>query len=413
MLSRTSSYFAVLSTEHAARTFGAALLGRLCYGVVFLSLILAVAQTTGSYAVAGWFSALYGLTTSILLPLRAKLIDRHGLRRILPPMVSIYALLLVVIAAVTWRTGASPVALLTLGVLAGAFTPPLGPIMRSLWTYIVADERLRQRAFALDTICEELLYVTGPLFAGLLAALVSPSLGVAVSAALVITGSLMLVTSPAVVFKPPSTETIGFEPNASNSPNAREASQQLIRDLNSVYPIFVSAAAGMCLGALSLLVVAFANRERDIAAVAWVEASLAVGSVVGGLTYGAITWRLSAGARLPLLTAALGVSLTVAGLSGNIVALAVMVGLAGLFVSPTLTTTYLLADHNASANAQVQAGAWVNSAYNLASSLGSAVIAVLISRFSLSTCFAITATPTIFVAILAIFRQSWRREKAA
>ncbi|GAA1552219.1 hypothetical protein GCM10009678_38910 [Actinomadura kijaniata] len=48
-----SSYAVVLRVPHARTTFAAALLGRLSYGIVFLSLTLAVSQATGSYAVAG------------------------------------------------------------------------------------------------------------------------------------------------------------------------------------------------------------------------------------------------------------------------------------------------------------------------------------------------------------------------
>lgn len=47
------SYAAVLRTRYACRTFSAALLGRLSYGMVSLSLVLAIKEATGSYAVAG------------------------------------------------------------------------------------------------------------------------------------------------------------------------------------------------------------------------------------------------------------------------------------------------------------------------------------------------------------------------
>lgn len=100
-MSSRPSYLAVLRMPYAARTFGVALIGRLSYGVVFLSLILAVTHATGSYTVAGTFSALYGLTSSLLAPVRARLIDRRGLRRTLTPMATAYALLLAAIATAT------------------------------------------------------------------------------------------------------------------------------------------------------------------------------------------------------------------------------------------------------------------------------------------------------------------------
>jgi MFS family permease len=136
--------------------------------------VLTITSTTGSYAVAGACSALFGVSSVILAPFRARLIDRRGARRALPPMAALYASLLVVLAVVDWRPGTPRPVLLLLCVVAGATTPPLGPTMRALWAGLVEEPVLRRRAFALDTVSEEVLYVTGPLLAGGLAALINP-----------------------------------------------------------------------------------------------------------------------------------------------------------------------------------------------------------------------------------------------
>lgn len=62
------SYAALLRVPHARRTFGAALLGRLSYGTVSLSLMLAVKSATGSYTVAGTAMALFGAASVFLSP---------------------------------------------------------------------------------------------------------------------------------------------------------------------------------------------------------------------------------------------------------------------------------------------------------------------------------------------------------
>ncbi|MFI5937570.1 MFS transporter [Actinoplanes sp. NPDC051494] len=382
-----SSYAAVLRTPLAARTFGAALVGRLSYGIVFLSLTLAVTRATGSYATAGFFVALFGLSSSVLSPLRALLIDRHGLRRALLPMAIGYAALLSAIAALTWRPGTPVTLLWALAVAAGALTPPLGPVMRALWTELIAGRDLRHRAFSLDTVAEELLYVTGPLLAGLLTALVNPSLGVAVSAALVLAGSLALSGAP-----------LTARPARPGTASARPAAGLLL-------PILMSAAVGLCLGALGLLVVAFADQRGHLAAVAWIEAALAVGSAAGGLAYGAVTWRSPGRIRLPLLVGALGVLLAVSGAAADLVVLAATAALAGVVVAPALTTAYLLADERAAPDARTRAGAWVNTAFNLANAGGTAAIGLLLGHFPLSACFAMAAAPAILVSAIALIRR--------
>lgn len=81
---------------------------------------------------------------------------------------------------------------------AGACAPPLGPVMRTAWSALLPDPALRQRAFSLDTVAEELLYVGGPLAAGVFIAVGHPAIGVGVSAGLLLSGTLVMVASPAL-----------------------------------------------------------------------------------------------------------------------------------------------------------------------------------------------------------------------
>ncbi|MCI3273161.1 MFS transporter [Streptomyces cylindrosporus] len=198
-VARRPSYAAVLRIPHARRTFAAALLGRLSYGVVPLSLMLAVTRSSGSYAVAGTVMALFSGAAVFLSPVRASLIDRHGPRAALVPMVTAYAALLTVLTALIWRPGtASPVVLGAVTAAAGACTPPLGPTMRAVWGRLAPDRALLQRAYSLDGVAEELLFVSGPLLVGVLVGSASPAAGLAVGTGLMLTGTAAFVTSPAV-----------------------------------------------------------------------------------------------------------------------------------------------------------------------------------------------------------------------
>ncbi|NED16056.1 MFS transporter, partial [Streptomyces sp. SID9124] len=194
----TPSYAAVLRVPHARRAFAAALTGRLSYGIAPLALLLAVKDATGSYSAAGGVMALFGAASVLLSPARAGLIDRYGPRRALPPMAGLYAVLLTVLALVTWRPGASALVLGVLATAAGACTPPLGPVMRTLWSDLVPDRELLRRAYSLDGVAEELLYVTGPLLVGVVVTATGPAAAVLAGAVLIAVGAGALVTSPAV-----------------------------------------------------------------------------------------------------------------------------------------------------------------------------------------------------------------------
>ncbi|MFD9436089.1 MFS transporter [Streptomyces sp. NPDC060002] len=380
------SYAVVLRVPHARRTFAAALTGRLSYGIVPLSLMLAVTRSSGSYAVAGTVMALFGATTVFLSPARAALIDRHGPRRALLPMTAAYLAVLVLLTLALARPAGAPAPVLgALAAAAGACVPPLGPTMRAVWGMLTPDRALLQRAYSLDGVAEELLFVTGPLLVGVLVGFAPPAAGIVVGAALMAGGTAGFLSSPAV-------RAVGPGKAAARRGGG-------LRGLGR--PVVAIAGVGLALGVVDLLVVAFAERHghgTGGASAAWVLAALSAGSAVGGLLNGAVTWRASAGARLPLLTAGLGLTLCGAGLAPGLGTLAVAVAAAGFFVSPAITTAYLIADEIAAPQARVRAGAWVNTAVNAGSTAGTAVAGALAGRLPVAVCFALTGAVVLMTA---------------
>ncbi|RSN08067.1 MFS transporter [Streptomyces sp. WAC 01325] len=394
------SYAAVLRIPHARRTFAAALLGRLSYGVAPLSVMLAVTRACGSYAVAGVVLALFSGTSVFLSPARAALIDRHGPRRALVPMVAAYSALLVLLAALVWRPGAaSPLVLGVVTAFAGSCTPPLGPTMRAVWGRLAPDRALMQRAYSLDAVAEELLFVSGPLLVGVLVGFAPPAFGVLLGAALMVVGTARFVSSPVVRAVPAGKREAG--------PGA--AGRRVLRGLGR--PVIAAAGVGLALGVLDLLVVAFAETSgHGAGSAAWVLAALSAGSAVGGLLNGAVAWRSAAGTRLAAQAAGLGLALCGAALAQGLGTLAVAVAVAGVFVSPLITTAYLIADETAAPEARVQAGAWVNTAVNAGGTAGAAAAGVLVGWLPAGVCFAVTGGVMMLTA-LAVARGATAREK--
>lgn len=386
-----SSYRAVLRTPYACRVFAAALLGRSSYGIIGLSLILALTGTTHSYAVAGGVMALFSLTVSALSPVRAGLIDRYGPQRALPPMAVAYALVLLGMAAATWRPGTPGPLLAAVAVAAGTCAPPLGPVTRTLWSELLPDPALLRRGYGLDTVAEELLFVVGPLVAGLIARLSTPSAGIVLSAMLVPAGTFALVASAPV-------RGLTVAP----APRRRRGGGVAV-----VRPMVAALGIGMCLGAIELLMVAFAGRHHDATAVAWCSAALSAGSAVGGLVYGALPRR----APLAALVALPGLGLLLAGLSPGVHALAGVAGATGLFISPAMATAYLVADESVDRRSRTQAGAWVNTAINAGSSGGTALAGLLLTRLPASVCFAAAAAPVLLAAAITLALPAVRRRR--
>ncbi|CAM5537527.1 MULTISPECIES: MFS transporter [Streptomyces] len=394
-----ASYAHVLRLPHARTTFAAALLGRLSYGIVPLSVMLAVTRAHGSYTVAGAVMALFSATSVFLSPARAALIDRHGPRRALLPMTAAYAGLLGLLTAlVRPPDAASPLVLGVVSAAAGTCTPPLGPAMRAVWSRIAPDPDLLRRAYSLDAVAEELLFVSGPLLVGALVAVASPAAGIAAGAVLITAGAAGFVMSPVV-------RAVRPEPAAATHRDG--ARGRVLRTVRR--PVLAALGVGLALGAADLLVVAFAEEHGPGGAgAAWPLAALSAGSAVGGLLHGAVSWRTPAGVRLPLLTAGLGLAVLLAGLATGLGTLTAVMAAAGFFVSPALTTAYLLADESAPSGARVRAGAWVNTAVNAGSTAGTAAAGVLAGLLPTGWCLAAAGAATLLVAGTAV-RGATRR----
>ncbi|MBV2353294.1 MFS transporter [Streptomyces sp. J2-1] len=379
------SYAAVLRVPHARRAFAAALTARLSYGTVSIALLLSVTRATGSYAASGLVLALFGATAVLLMPLRAGLVDRYGPRRALPPMATVYGVLLGLLAVLTWRTGASVAPVAVTAVLAGACAPPLGPVMRALWSALIGDPDLLRRAFSLDGVAEELLFVSGPLLVGALLTTAPPPAGLLLSAVLVVGGTCAFA---------------GCAGLGGTRPGSRRAGGGRVRGL--LAPVAVAAGAGLALSAVELLATAFAaGRVHNAALVPWMLGALSAGSAVGGLLNGAVRWRSAARVRLGWFAAALGAVIAAAGFAPGPWSLTAAMACAGVFVAPALTTAYLLADEHAPHDARSRAGAWVNAAVNAGSSTGAVGIGLLIGHLPLTTCFALAGVTALASAPLA------------
>jgi predicted MFS family arabinose efflux permease len=374
-MSPLSPYGAVLRTPHACGAFVSSLVGRLSYGIVGLSLILTLTAGGRDYEFAGLVMALFGGAVVLVSPFRAWMVDRHGPRRALPPMAAGFAAVLVAIAVIPARAGVSDAAIAVLAAAAGACAPPLGVVMRTLWSALTGDRKVLQTAYSLDGVAEGLLNVTGPVIVGATMVAATPAVGLLVSAGLVVTGTGLFVRSPALrrwptqVARPASSTT-------DEAPGKAGAGRAILA------VAFVTGAIGLCLGGLGLVM----------------EAALSAGSALGGLGYGAVAWRISAQRRLALLAIGLVVVLIPAALSPDLLVLALLLGVAGMLVSPALATAYVLVDSLASAQARNRAGNWVNSGFNAGSSAGAVLSGQLVGRIPLSTCLPVLAAP----ALLAV-----------
>jgi predicted MFS family arabinose efflux permease len=362
----------------------ALLLGALLRAPVFAGGILLTIHTVttlgGSYAAAGVLVAVVTAATALSGPFRGRLLDRFGLRRVVPP------LLLVTATCWTIAPWVGYGALLGLALVASLFVIPSMPIIRQA---VIASvpERDRRTAISLDTAGFELAFVVAPLVAVWAAAHWSTAWVLFISKMLVmLAGVVIWLVDPPL-----------------RAATERTAAEHDVPRREWFSPRFLT----VCLLAFGVTLVLAGSEIGVVAAMrGWgltpqigvVLAVLGVGSLVGGLLYGAMPRSLPA--HLLLLTLAL-VTVPMA-LVSSAWTLAALSFVAGLFIAPAITATVDQLSRLVPAETRGEAIGWHGSSLAAGGTLGAPLAGMAVDRYGFGGGFAVVALVGLTLALVAL-----------
>jgi MFS family permease len=373
-----SRYDALLRGTGAASPLAAGLVGRLSLGTTGLALLLLVRESTGSYAAAGAVAAAYAITFACFSPIRARRADRDGPRGVLLVCGLAHPAALVTLVLLA-SVEAGVVVLLAAAVLAGATVPPISGVVRALWRTLVPPE-LMTTAYSLDAVLVELCFVGGPLIVAVLTAVAGPSAAVLAAAALVLVGSTWLRSTTAVRAVTP------YEHPAGGS-WAGPLSSPGVRAL-----LVVVASVGAGFGALEVALPAYAEAQGGTPSTAGVLLAVwSVGSILGGLAYGAVHSPVPHARQRPWLVGALALGSGLPLLATGTVAMGALLVLYGLTVAPYITCNSVLLGRAAPAGTVTEAFAWSGSMIFGGAALGNVAAGLLVEHASVTAALLLTA----------------------
>lgn len=360
-----SSYLRALAGPGALRFCVAGLVGRMQIAMTGLGTVLLVASITDRYGLAGAVAAAGSGGYALVSPLAARLADRFGQGRVLPPFVLVYA------ASTVGLIGCAELrapgwALIACSGLAGAATPQIGSMVRARWSAQLGGSPLLQAAFSLESVADEVIFVAGPVLVTLLATGVYPAAGLVVAAVTCVAGSLLLAAQRAT------------EPPAGPVGVGRGDRGRLLpaRGLVTLAP--VGLFFGAVLAAIDLATVDFAQQNGHKPLAGLVLGGYALGSAVGGLWYGARTWRAPLRRRLILALSAAAAGTATFWAMPGLGVLAVAMLFSGLALSPMLITCFSLIERQAPPSRQTEGMAWLTSAISVGTAAGSAAAGQII-----------------------------------
>ena len=362
----------------------ALVLGALVRGPVFASGVLltvhVVSTLDRSYAAAGVLTAFATVAIAVSGPWRGRLLDRLGLRRVVGPCV--------VVALVCWSiapfVGYWP--LLALSVVAGFFVIPTFSITRQAVIAAVPESE-RRTAISLDSAAVELAFMVAPAVAIWAAAHWSTSWVLFVTQMLgVLAGVLMWVVDPPLR----SESERGVVPTS--------VPRSTWFRLPFVAVCLAALASTLVLSGSDISIVA-AMREFDATSQIGVVLALwGLGSLVGGLVYGALHRSIPA----VWLLAAMSLVTFPMALATSPASLAAISFVAGLLCAPTITATIDQVSRIVPAENRGEAMGWHGSFMTTGGALGAPVAGLAIDARGAGAGFVAVALVGLVAAVVGL-----------
>lgn len=344
-----------------------------------------------SYGAAGLVTTAATVAIAVSGPWRGGLLDRRGLRRVVLPSL--------VVQALCWSVapflGYLP--LIVLAALAGLFVVPTFSIIRQVLINAVPEHQ-RRTALSLDSVATEMSFMAGPAL-GVWAALVWNT-----AWAILLFEWLSIVAGAVLWFVNP--------PLRSPSSSAGEASQPALprREWFSLTLLAVLAAAAATTVVLSGSDVSIIAALRSMGAqphIGWVLAVWGLGSVVGGLIYGA--WHSSV--SVFWLLGGLAVATAPVALATGLPWLVALLVVSGVFCAPTITATVDHLSRVVPERARGQAMGWHGSSMTAGVALGAPLAGFAMDRAGWQWGFLSVAGAGLLVAGVGASATSLRRRR--
>jgi MFS family permease len=259
-------------------------------------------------------------------------------------------------------------------------------MIRVRWTHLLRGSHRLPTALAMESVVDEFVFIVGPVLVTFLSTTGHATSGVVTAFALAAIGSLLFAaqgrTEP-----PPAPHEHRNGPSAMRVPGLRVL-------------FVVGAAVGAILGSLEIGLVAFAD-EMGVKPMAGVLiAGLALGSMASGIGWGTVHWRLPLRRRLAAVLVLMTLLSIPLLLVPDVWLMVPFVVLAGVAVSPSLISSFTLAEVLVPRAAVTEAFTWIGTALGLGVAIGASVAGKIVDIAGANMSFLVATVAAAAAAVV-------------
>lgn len=379
-------YRELLTTPGVMGLVIASSIARLPQAMIGIGIITMLVQQTGLYWLAGSVAGTFTLANALIGPQVSKLVDQRGQSRVLPLVTTFsIGMLLALIVAVSMR---APTPLLfILAALAGTM-PSMPAMIRARWTQLFRGKPQLHTAFSLDTVLTELAFIIGPPLAIGLSVSFFAEAGPLVAVLLLVIGVsaflLQKQTEPKVV--------VGVRKST--------GSTLLIPGVRTI--VLALLAMGGIGGSIDVAVVAFANAQDWPASASFILAAYALGSMIAGLTFGALRVSLSiekqffVGVLITAVTAVLPI------FSPDVYILSGMLFVAGMSFAPTMVVVMNLGTIIVPPSRITEGLTWMTTGISIGVALGGVLAGLIIDAYGARAGFGVAIGAGLVMVVIVL-----------
>ncbi|MFZ9283110.1 MAG: MFS transporter [Candidatus Nanopelagicales bacterium] len=316
-----------------ARAFSfAGFIARMPISMVGIGILMYVESARGNYTLAGAVSATGAIASAVGGPITSRLTDRFGQHRVLP-----WQIFIVVTAAAalifTIPSNLPAIFIFIFATISGFFAPSIGALVRARWTALLVSGPVLITAFSVESMIDEIIFVIGPTVAAFTSVNIHPAAPQVIAVVFLLIGGSWLISMRDT--EPPI-----------NQQQIKHGKPVVFRN-GLLWLVFIHFLAGIFFGSIETTMIAFSDFAGVPIAAGFLLALWSIGSLIGGIFYGASDFKLPLPKQLILISLVLIPPAVIVPFVDSLAVLAVMSVMAGFGIAPLLISAASIAQQRA------------------------------------------------------------------